>query len=78
MSNDRRMNLIVSHYERLGCPDLPESMIPKDKRRDWFTTPPAFSLETSPDDVDMTDVTEEKIDAMSESLARWRGSQARG
>ena len=36
MSNDRRMNLTVGDYERPGCPDLPEGIMPKDQRREWL------------------------------------------
>ena len=68
MSNDRRMNLIVADYERLGCPDLPEGITPKDQRREWFTAPPHFASGSSPDDIDMNDVTEEQHEEMGQTL----------
>ena len=68
MSNDRRMNLIVADYERLGCPDLPEGITPKDQRREWFAVPPQFAAGSSPDDVDMNDVTEEQHEEMGQTL----------
>ena len=60
MSCDRRMNLIVGDYERLGCPDLPEDCIPVSKRRESFhNTPSCFVAGTaaaSPDDVNDEDL----------------------
>ena len=68
MSNDRRMNLTVGDCERLGCPDLPEGIMPKDQRREWFAVPPQFAAGSSPDDVDMNDVTEEQYEEMGQTL----------